>query len=150
MRVSNNVIVRDNFGRFIADIEGAATKSVEEALDVGIAAARVQAPKRTGRLKASFVPVILSRTAGVFMNQAPYAGAQDQGARPHDISAYVSFFWDKMGRRWMSPPEYLAKTGYPGADPIYHPGNPATHFMDAGYSAIKRRMQAIIAKNYPG
>lgn len=148
--VSTNVIVRDRFGQFIADIAGAATRSVEDALDVGVAAARARAPQRTGRLRGSFVPAILSRTSGVFLNTAPYAMAQDQGAVPHTIDAHVSFFWDRAGRRWMWPETYQRVTGHPGADPIHHPGNPATHFMDAGYDAIKRRMPAILQRNYPG
>lgn len=148
--VSTEVIVRNQMGRFIADVRGAATRSVEEALDVGISAARMQAPERTGRLRASFVPAILTRTSGVFLNTAPYAEFQDQGAGPHEISAWVRFFWEREGRMWMNPAQYLSRTGYPGADPIHHPGNPATHFMDAGYDAIKRRMQAIIRRNYPG
>ena len=146
--VSSHVIVRDDMGRFIADIAGAATRTVEDALDVGISAAQAQAPTRTGRLRNSFVPAILSRTSGVFVNTAPYARFQDQGAEPHDISAYVRFFWDRMGRMWLHPDEYLNKFGHPGADPIRHPGNPATHFMDAGYDAIKRRMPAILRRNY--
>jgi hypothetical protein len=148
--VSSHVIARDEFGRFIRDIEEAATKSVEEALDVGIAAARAQAPVRTGRLRGSFVPVILSRTSGLFMNTAPYAMAQDQGARPHPIPAHVRFWWDKVGRMWMYPETYERVTGFPGADPIHHPGNPATHFMDAGYVAIKRAINGILQRNYPG
>lgn len=135
-------------GRFIADIAGAATKSVEEALNVGISAAQVQTPTRTGRLRGSFVPAILSRTSGVFVNTAPYARFQDRGAKPHEISAYVRFFWESRGRMWLHPDEYLAQFGHHGADPIHHPGNPATHFMDAGYAAIKRRMPAILRRNY--
>lgn len=148
--VSNHVIVRDEFGRFIRDIEEAATKSVEDALDVGIAAARVKAPMKTGRLRGLFVPAILSRTSGVFLNEAPYAMAQDQGARPHPIDAHVSFFWDKMGRRWMWPETYEKVTKHPGADPIHHPGNPATGFMLAGYEAIARAMPGILQRRYPG
>lgn len=147
--VSNDVIVRDNFGRFIRDIESAATRSVEDCLDEGIAAARVKAPSRTGRLRASFVPAILSRTSGVFTNTAPYAHFQDQGAGRHDIPAEVKFYWDKVGRMWMWPETYRRVTGFDPADPIDHPGNPAVEFMDAGYDRIKARMQAIIKKNYP-
>lgn len=147
--VSSDVIVRDGLGRFIKDIEDAALRTVEKSLDVGIAEARTAAPIRTGRLRASFVPAILSRTSGVFMNNAPYAYYQDQGAAKHDIDAHVSFFWEKMGRKWMWPETYLRKTTFPGADPIKHPGNPATNFMDAGYRAIIRAMPRIISQTYP-
>lgn len=150
MHVSNSVLPRDGFGRFIADVEGAATKVVEDALDAGVDAARAQAPIRTGRLRGSFKPAIISRTEGLFVNTAPYAEFQDQGAGPHNIDAHVSFFWDKMGRKWMWPETYLRKTGYEGADPIHHPGNPATHFMLAGYKAAVRAARIAMHKYYPG
>lgn len=150
MHVSNQVIARDGMGRFIADIESAATRSVEDAIDVGQGAAREGAPMRTGRLRGSFATAILSRTSGVFFNTAPYAKFQDEGAGPHTISAYVSFFWDKMGRMWMHPNTYERVTGHPGADPIHHPGNPATHFMLKGYEAAKRAMPGILQREYPG
>lgn len=150
MEISPEVHVRDNFGRFIADIEGAATKVVEDALNAGVDAAQQAAPSRTGRLRDSFVPLIMSRTMGRFINTAPYARWQDQGAGPHDITAYVSFFWEREGREWMVPPLYERVTGYPGADPIHHPGNPATHFMDAGYRAAKRAAKVAMKKYYPG
>lgn len=148
--VSNEVHVRNGFGRFIADVEGAATKVVEDALDAGIDAAQVAAPVRSGRLRDSFFPLILSRTSGVFGNTAPYAVFQDQGAGPHDIDAHVRFFWDKVGRMWMWPETYLRVTGHPGADPIHHPGNPATHFMQFGYEAAKVAARRAMHKYYPG
>jgi hypothetical protein len=148
--VSNQVHVRNNMGQFIRDIEGAATRTIEDALEEGIAAAQAAAPVRTGRLRDSFVPLILSRTSGVFFNNAPYAMAQDQGAVRHFLPANVSFWWEKMGREWMPPDVYLRVTGHPGADPIDHPGNPATHFMDAGMRRIRARIHAIMQRNYPG
>lgn len=150
MDVSNQIIVRDDFGRFIADIEGAATKVVEDAIEAGVAAAQVAAPVRTGRLRDSFVPLIMSRTMGRFLNTASYAEAQDQGAGPHNIDAHVRFFWDKVGRMWMWPETYLRVTGFPGADPIHHPGNPATHFMEAGYRAAVAAARRALPKYYPG
>lgn len=150
MHISTEVYARDNFGRFIADIEESATEAVTQGLKVGESVAQSVAPVRTGRLRGSFLSLILSRTSGVLGNTAPYARFQDEGAGPHAISAYVSFFWEREGRMWLSPPAYLARYGHPGADPINHPGNPATHFMDAGYDAIKRAMPGIIQAVYPG
>lgn len=147
--VSTEVFVRNNMGRFMADVRGAATQVVEDALDAGVAEARAHAPARTGRLRASFVPVILSRTSGLFMNTAPYALYQDEGAGPHPLPANVTFWWDKMGRMWMPPDVYRRVTGFPGADPINHPGNPGTHFMDAGYRAAVRAAERAVARYYP-
>jgi hypothetical protein len=148
MIVSSRVAVRDDFGRFIADVEGAATKVVDDALDAGVATARSFAPERTGRLRASFVKKVYSRTQGFFTNTAPYAEYQDQGTESHPIDAHVNFFWEKAGRKWMWPETYLRKTGFPGADPIDHPGNPAIHFMDKGYDAAKRAARIAMHKYY--
>lgn len=154
MHVSNEVHVRDDFGRFIADVEGAATKVVEDAINAGVDAARTEVQinlwTRTGRLLNGFVPVIVSRTMGQFFNTAPYAEFQDQGTAPHPLPARVSFFWERMGREWMWPEAYEAATGHPGADPINHPGNPAVHFMDAGYKAAVRAARIAMPKYYPG
>lgn len=93
---------------------------------------------------------MLSRTSGVWGSNVPYAAPQEFGARPHPISAYVSFYWDKVGRQWLHPPAYERITGYPGADPISHPGNPARHFMRDSYQIMSRRIAAIAKMRYPG
>lgn len=149
MHVGTQVHMRDELGRFIKEVEGAATKAVERSLQVGESAAKARAPIRTGRLRNSFFPAVLSRTSGVLTNTAPYARWQDEGAGRHPLPANVSFFWEREGRMWMPPEVYLRVTGYPGADPIDHPGNPATHFMDAGYRAMIARMQSILDSSYP-
>lgn len=153
MHVSTQVIVRDQLGRFIKDIEDAAPEAIGRALDVGTAAARARVAERTkvrtGSLLGGFRPALLSRTSGVLVNVAPWAGYQDEGTAPHDISAHVHFYWERMGRYWMWPELYQRVTGFPGADPIHHPGNPAVGFMDAGYRAMMRALPRIIADVYP-
>jgi hypothetical protein len=149
MHVSSSVHARDEMGRFIADIEGAATELVTDAIGAGVAAARTAAPIRSGRLRRSFVPEVVSRTMARFFNTAPYAEFQDLGAGPHPLPARVSFFWARAGRMWMWPETYLRRTGHPGADPIQHPGNPATHFMDAGYQAAVAEARRALPRYYP-
>jgi len=137
MHVSSEVIVRDNFGRFIADVEGAATRVVEDAIMEGEDAARDVAPERTGHLKSSFFSAVLSRTSGVFGNTADYAEFQDRGTNPHLITGNVRFFWEREGRDWI-----------PGENFINHPGNPATHFMNVGWQALKRAVPGLMRRHY--
>lgn len=137
--ISTRFIVRDDMGRFKADCLAAATAVVRDCLDAGVAAARVAAPERTGLLRGSFVDEILSRTSGHFLNTADYALYQDQGAGPHPLPGNVTFWWENEGRFWE-----------PGDNTISHPGNPATHFMDAGYDAMKRVAGPSMQAHYPG
>ena len=142
IHISNHVAVRDGMGRFIADIEAAAPKLIQASLDAGEEVAQGVAPEDTGRLRGSFVTKLVSRTMGYLGNTAPYAKWQDQGGDPHKQRANVSFFWEEQGRMWR-----------PGKTPpqmINHPGNPATHFMKAGYEAACRFAAANMDRFYPG
>ena len=147
---TNRVIARNRFGQFIRDCEQAAEDTVEQTVKEGAELAAVFAPKRTLRLAGSIKPFMLSRTSGVWGSNAPYAAAQEYGARPHPISAYVSFYWHKVGRQWLHPPVYERLTGHPGADPISHPGNPATHFMRDSFRIMSSRITQIAKQRYPG
>lgn len=143
--VSNRVIVRNGFGQFIRDCEGAATATVSDALDEGVAAAKIRAPvgfkpdPRTGKIIDSFYKQILGRTSGVFGNNARHALAQEKGARPHPITGDVTFFWEKYWRQWE-----------PGENEIQHPGNPAHPYLRPGYEVVMRRIVDIAKRHYPG
>ncbi len=147
---TNRVIARNSFGRFIRECEQAAEATVYDTVKEGAEVAAVLAPKRTGRLASSIEPFMLSATSGVWGSNVKYAAAQEKGAVPHPISAYVSFYWDKMGRQWLHPPTYQRLTGHPGADPINHPGNAATHFLRDSAAMMQRRMAQIAKSRYPG
>lgn len=145
VKIRNHVSPRDNFGRFIKDIEGAATQVVSDALDAGIQASRAAAPERTSRLKNSFSKHIVSRTVGYYQNDAYYAEYQDQGTSPHHMvgNPYFKFYWEREGRDWIP-----GLFGTP--DVIWHPGNPATHFMIAGYGPMVAKAKAVMPRYYPG
>lgn len=147
---STTVVARNEFGRFIRDCEQAAENTVEDTVSEGADVAAMLAPKRTLRLASSIKPFMLSRTSGVWGSNVPYAAAQERGAVPHPISAYVSFYWQKAGRKWMHPDLYRRVTGGEPADPIWHPGNPARNFMRDSQAIMKRRMMAIARVRYPG
>lgn len=148
--VSTRVTARSGIGRFIADCEGAATATVLEAATDGSRIAAGRAPKRTGALAASIKPFLLSRTSAVWGSSLKYALPQETGSVPHDLPSNVSFFWEREGRMWMAPDTYQRVTGHAGADPIKHPGNPATHYLRGSYSVIKPRLLSIAKKHYPG
>lgn len=147
---SNQVILRNSFGQFIRECEAAAEATVQEMVDDGAKVAAGLAPKRTGRLAASIKGFMLSRTSGVWGTNLKYAAPQEFGAAPHEITAYVSFFWDKVGRMWLHPDQYLYQFGHFGADPINHPGNPATHYMQQSWAIMSPRFVELAKKYYPG
>jgi hypothetical protein len=154
--VSTQVHARNGIGQFIKACEEAATQTVLDTIEAGQRESQARAPVRTGALRASIQPFLTSRTSGVWGSSLKYALAHEKGSGIHGgkgkypISAYVRFFWDKAGRMWLHPDEYFNWTGHEGADPIMHPGVPATHYLRDGYEAIKPRMMQYARKNYPG
>lgn len=154
--VSNQVSVRNRFGQFISACEDAAEETAKEAVQRGERLARQFAPEghkvdlRTIPLKQSISSKMLSRTSGVWEASARHALPQELGAGPHDIPANVSFFWEREGRMWMHPDAYLRLTGYPGADPIQHPGNAPQPYMRPAYEIVSAEIMAIARKHYPG
>lgn len=149
--VSTRVIARNNFGRFIADVEGAATATVEEAIEKGVTMSKGMAPVGS-RHDSRDIPIIdafythmLGRTSGVWGNDSGHALFQELGTGPHLIigSPFFRFFWESAGRWWI-----------PGLfgdqDIINHPGNPPQPFMKPAYEVIARELLSIAAKHYPG
>lgn len=153
--VSNRVAVRNDIGQFIAACEQGAEKTVKEAVKRGERISRRLAPEghkddpRTLPLKTAMFSRMVSRTQGEWGNFARHALPVEFGAGPHTIPANVSFFWEREGRMWMSPAEYLARTGYPGADPIHHPGNPAQPYLRPAYEQVRAQLIEIARANYP-
>lgn len=148
--VSTTVYSRNGIGRFISACERAATETVMDGAEAGARVSATLAPKRTGRLAASISPFLLSRTSAVWGSNLKYALPQETGAARHPLPANVSFFWEREGRMWLPPESYFKLTGHAGADPIDHPGNPATHYLRDGYKAVKGRMMSFAKRNYPG
>lgn len=151
MAVSPEVHARNNIGRFIADIEGAATSAISEIIQEGEEISRSMAPVgakpdfRTITLDAGFFSAITGRTSGVWGNSARHALYQEKGTGPHTMTGNPSFhfFWESAGRWW--------KPGLFGEpDIINHPGNPGVHFLQNGYDAMRGRTMRILDKHYPG
>jgi hypothetical protein len=149
--VSNRVVVRNNFGRFIADIEGAATATVKEAAEKGESIAQGLAPvggkvdPRTAPIHASFFTQVISRTSAIWGNTARHALHQEFGTGPHTItgSPYLHFFWQEAGRWWV-----------PGLfgpqDVVNHPGHGEQPYLRPSYRAVSKMLLDIAKKHYPG
>lgn len=146
---STTVKVRNQMGQFISHIEAAARETVDDIVTDGAELSRDFAPERTGALKDSITPIVLSRTSGLWQATAPYAMAQETGAVPHKIvgSPDLAFFWEKKGRDFI-PASALFPLDPTRVTIINHPGNPATHFLQRGYDAVKQRAAGIMKKNY--
>lgn len=154
--VSNRVIARNGIGQFIADVEGAATRTVERTIQEGVEISRAMAPAggkpdpRTLPLKASFFTHMLSRTSGVWGNTARHALPIEKGAVPHVImgNPHLGFFWEAAGRNWIPAERYY---GIPGLrDLVNHPGNAAQPYLRPAYEIVSRRMMSIARSEYPG
>ena len=156
--VSNKVIVRDEFGQFIADVMGAATKSIQEAVDEGAALSRKLAPSRarkdarTIKLNKSIRSEITSRTSGQWIATARHALPIELGAAPHDLPGNVSFFWEEQGRPWYAynSPEAFENLGWSGNEIIRHPGNAPQPYLRPAYVKIAAKLLNIMSKHYPG
>lgn len=141
--VRQKVTERDNFGRFISEIERAAYATMLDAANEGVALSRTLAPKghkddpRTRTLEESFYTEV-GRTRAAWGNTARHAVAQETGARRHPITGRVHFFWEREGRDWV-----------PGSNQIDHPGNPPRPFLRPAYRAIMARILEIARRHYP-
>ena len=148
--VTPHVIARNSFGRFISEVEAAATRTVKDMLEEGVKISQALAPvgdkvdRRTRPLKDSFYVRQLSRTSGVWGNSARHALPIETGSVPHLIigSPYLYFYWDKAGRRWI-PGLY----GEP--DIVHHPGNKAQPYLRPAYEQVMSSAMAIARRNYP-
>lgn len=142
--LSNQVIARNGFGRFMARTDAAVTRSIEEAIEEGADLSRGFAPTgskhdpRTVPLRDSISTEMLSSTAGRWRSDARHALAQERGARPHGIPGNVSFWWEAEGRWWV-----------PGENIINHPGHGPQPFLRPAYEIIKRRLISILRRNMP-
>jgi hypothetical protein len=149
--VSNRVVVRNNFGQFISEIEAAGQATVDDILDEGVALSRQMAPvgskhdPRTVPLREGFFVQKLGRTSGVWGNFARHALAIERGARPHVIMGQptMKFYWESERRMWV--PGLFGEV-----DVINHPGNDAQPYLLPAYRTIMQRAMDIARRYYPG
>lgn len=137
--VGCRVFSRDNFGRFMSELEAAATKTAEEGAVELAAYAKAYAPHKTGALRDSIHPVMISAREGAAVVGTGHWRHQEFGTAQHWIvgNPKLSFWWAKAGGRVV-------------VSSVDHPGNPSVHFMKRAYESVKPRMMAVARRNYPG
>jgi hypothetical protein len=141
--VSNEVLLRDGFGRFIRECEDAGKQTIQDAVDKGYALSMQMAPE-SGQADPRSVSIKggmwkeASGTRGRWGTLARHGMAVELGTRRHPQTGNVSFFWAKEGREWE-----------PGDNMIDHPATRAQPFLKPAYRAVMKQVMAIMRKNYP-
>jgi hypothetical protein len=99
---------QDNFGRFISDIERSGDRLLEKLVGKMAQRAKRYAPQRTGRLRRSIKPILLSnRREGRVITDVPYAGVMESGSKPHLIHGVKANFRMNNGHRFVwNDPKY--------------------------------------------
>lgn len=128
-----NVHARDHLGRFLDKLHRAITEGVEETVKEGERVSKGLAPRKTSAMADSIQGVMTSATSGALTVGTDHWQYTEFGAKPHDITGMVRFWWENEGREW-----------YPDNNVIKHPGTRAVHFMAAGREAMRERMAANI------
>lgn len=138
VKVTNDVYVRDNMGRFAAQVSDINAAATEDALRVGTQVARDNAPiGATGSLVASITYYRETPKKGVISVGTDHWRYMEYGTRPHPIYGWVSFFWEREGRRWT-----------PGHNWIHHPGVEGRFFMAKGLEAARQELIDSMRRRY--
>lgn len=141
--MSNTVIARDSFGRFVSAIKAGGAEMMADMARDGADLSRAYAPKggkpdaRTPRIVDSIFEQHTSTTAQ-WGSTARHALPQETGGVPHLQRGDVSFFWEREGRRWR-----------PGQNMINHPGNPAQPYLRPAYENIMARWMDYARRHFP-
>ena len=135
MVVSNKVLLQDESGRFMSDVDGKAHEAIWEVTLFMAREAAANAPHRTGELRRSIKGYMTGPTEGTVVATAPHALPQETGGAPHPIGA--------DGQLLSNPEEGFAARG-----PVMHPGNPATHFMAKAFAKARLVAPKAFAKHF--
>lgn len=154
---SPEVRARDEFGRFLAEMKGAATATISQALEEGARFAKAESPKGTKdddrgpSIQEGITWALTGANTGHLVSLAAHSAPQEYGAAPHRIegSPDLSFFWEAEGR-WFVPASQLNPPDAARVTVINHPGNPSQPFMRPAYKYMTRRIVEIAKERYPG
>lgn len=160
---SNVVMERDNFNRFIKDIERSGDRFMEDMAARFERRARQRAPMRTGRLKRSIKSVLYdNKRRLVVLSDVPYGKVQEEGSRPHAIHGVrANFRWRGGFFVWNDPRfgpvgghqtethkrHYENWTWEHGAT-VWHPGTKPKHFFRDAYRETMAEARTVMAKDY--
>lgn len=161
---------RDNFGRFAAECEKAATRTVQQTIKRGERTSRAMAPAGKARwryagrpgyipLKRSIGSRMLTATSGEWYSTAPHALHVEFGTGARTQPAKAVFTWHNGWFYWNNPafgPKGSGKpyeNWTPGAGAwIKHPGINAQPFLEPAYRRVVLggEMMRIAKKEFPG
>jgi hypothetical protein len=133
--VTANLLWRDHSGRFASAVEAGAQQALIEGSQEGARLSMEFAPKRSGFLASTISPFIFGLNHVGWAVRAPYGLAQDLGARPHVIGAAGQLLANK-------------EDGFgPVRGPVWHPGNPATRFMERAFSLVMNNIMSKVRRD---
>lgn len=142
--VSNKVIARDEFGRFIAECEAAGIATMRDIANKGAELSREFAPvgkrddPRTRHLKES-ITAHYSGTTAYWKADARHAVIVEKtGSVWHTQTGDVSFFWEKAGRMWK-----------PGINLIRHPPTAPKPYLRPAYEIMMATWMDYAKRYYP-
>lgn len=167
---SRTIFKRSSFGRFAAECDVAATKTVEDTIKLGAATSRSMAPASGYNVasyskKPGYVPLRRSirtrmrgATSGEWYSIAPHALFIELGTAGSTRHMGKARFYWKGGLFVWNRPEFGpigSGKDYENWDAtgvwIRHPGNNANPFLEPAYDRVVKRQMLDIAKhNYPG
>lgn len=150
MLVSNKVHLTDESNRFMADVDGKAHEAVWDLTVKMTQLANNYAPMRSGRLRQSIEGYMFGPLQGAVVAKAPYAKAQEFGARPHPIGeegqilakGAQSFIPQKFAEG--GPPTHAFG---PVRGPVNHPGNPGVHYMARAFTMMRQLAPAVFRRH---
>lgn len=134
--VSTHVRWRNSLGQFASAIDNGAQRAMVEAGERGALTAAALAPKKTRALAGSIHPILLGAHEAAWRFVSAYGMAQEKGAVPHSIGEPGQVLANKED-------EFFAR------GPVWHPGNPATHFMRDSYLIVSGLLMGIVRKHMP-
>lgn len=145
MVVSNRVLLQDESGRFMADVDGKAHEAIWEVTLFMARQAVGFAPKRSGALARSIEGYMTGPMEGTVVATAPHALPQETGGAPHPIATDKGAMANQETGFFAAAPP-----GFGGHFTVQHPGNPATHFMAKAFAKTRAVAPKLFAKHFGG
>lgn len=136
--ITTRVYYRNSFGQFADAIETGGARAIVEASDEGARLASEFAPKgETLRLAGGIHPISRGGGQGGWATpDVPEALPQEEGASGHAIGAPGQLLGTKGG-------------DFSAQGPVWHPGNPAIHYMARSLSVVRSRLTSLLKRNMP-
>lgn len=169
---SRFVFERNSLGRFAAECNRAAERTVQRTIELGARTSRAMAPAGKNRelysKRPGYIPLkrsiktTRSGTRGYWFSIAPHAMFVEKGTAPHVIHGRLYFPWRGGTFVWndfhFGPvgsgklyENWDASRGSRGGAWVFHPGTNAQPFLEPAYNkVVKKQMMDIAKQEFPG